>query len=59
MLDNETAPLTFGNYQNCDDRYEAGYRTDGVYVYGISIGGNIIQVFCEFQREGNNWMVNT
>ena len=41
--------------KNCDDLFNSGRRADGVYE--IFVGRKIIQTFCEFDRDGNNWMV--
>ena len=40
---------------NCDDIFNIGQRTDGVYE--ILVGSTIVQTFCEFDRDGYNWMV--
>ena len=49
------AALASRNSSNCDDLFNLGFRADG--VYGIFISGNIIQIYCEFDRDGYNWMV--
>ena len=49
------AALASRNSSNCDDLFNLGFQADG--VYGIFVGGNIIQTFCEFDRNGSNWMV--
>ena len=41
---------------NCDDISSAGYRTDGVYL--LFSGKQFFNVFCEFNKDGHNWMVN-
>ena len=42
--------------QNCDDIYDAGYRASR--VYDIFNGGKYIEVFCELNQNGNNWLVS-
>ena len=42
--------------KNCDDVFNLHQKAvDG--VYGVSIGRSIIQTYCEFGRNGFNWMV--
>ena len=40
--------------KNCDDLFHL-YTVDG--VYDIHVGKSIIQTYCEFDRNGTNWMV--
>ena len=42
--------------KNCDVINAHGYSTDG--VFGIFTGDSLVQAFCEFNREGHNWMVS-
>ena len=42
--------------KNCDDFHEIGYSSDG--VFGIFTGDSLVQAYCEFDREGHNWMVS-
>ena len=44
------------NRKNCDDVYNAGFRHDG--VYDISVNNRLVQVYCQFGSDGNNWMVS-
>ena len=52
LMDRTTALAT----KNCDDLYNNGFRTDGIYV--IFIGGRFLPMFCEFGRGGYNWLVS-
>ena len=42
--------------RNCDDIYEDGLRTDG--VYDVYTGSKFAQVYCEFEQENYNWLVS-
>ena len=42
--------------RNCDDVYNGGARIDGVYT--IYTGEKFVEVYCEFQLGGPNWMVS-
>ena len=42
--------------KNCDVIHAHGYSTDG--VFGILTGDSFVQAYCEFDREGQNWMVS-
>ena len=42
--------------RNCDDVYE-NYSNSEDGVYTIYTGQQFVQVYCEFQKEGHNWMV--
>ena len=42
---------------NCNEIFEAGNRDNG--VYGIIVSANIYKVYCEFERDGYNWMVKS
>jgi len=42
--------------RNCDDIYDDISHSEGLYV--IFTGENFIQVYCEFQPDGNNWLVS-
>ena len=55
MLMGVVAALASRNSSNCDDLFNLGFRVDG--VYGIFVGGKIIQTYCEFDQNGYNWMV--
>ena len=52
FLNNKTAKLS----QTCDDIYDHGYRSSGIYE--ILIGGKFMKVFCELEQKGNNWLVS-
>ena len=41
---------------NCDEIYEAGIQEDGVYDIFSKISFD--QVYCEFDRNGSNWLVS-
>ena len=41
--------------KNCDNFFDLSQRADGVYE--IFVGRRIIQTFCEFDRNGYNWIV--
>jgi len=47
-----------GNRQNanCDALFINGERMSGIHM--INIRGSNIEVFCDFQFEGHNWVVN-
>ena len=47
--------LASRNLHNCDAIFNLGQRTDGVYE--IFVGSTLVQTFCEFDRDGYNWMV--
>ena len=54
MLATRTAAFAM---RNCDDVYQDGLRTDG--VYNVYTGSKFAQVYCEFERENyNNWLVS-
>ena len=55
ILTDVVAALASRIFSNCDDLFEHGLRADG--VYGIFVGENVIQTYCEFDRDGYNWMV--
>ena len=55
MLLGVVAALASRNSSNCDDLFDLGLRANG--VYGILVGEKIVQTFCEFDRDGYNWMV--
>ena len=43
--------------RNCDDVYDFGYRTSG--IYDIFTGERVIKTFCELELTGNNsWLVS-
>ena len=54
----ESAPAQefTASIRNCDDLYDNGFSTNGVYT--IFTGERFVQVYCEFQVGENNWMVN-
>ena len=52
----DTKIKNFVTRRNCDDVPQAGVQADGVYE--VFIAGNFVQVYCEFNREGNNWLVS-
>ena len=41
----------FVTRRNCDEIPQAG-------VHEVSIAGKLVQVYCEFNRGGNNWLVS-
>ena len=41
---------------NCDNIFEAGINEDGVYE--IFTGGDLVQVYCEFNQSNSHWMVS-
>ena len=43
--------------RNCDDVYDFGYRTSG--IYDIFTGERVIQTFCELEQiRKNSWLVS-
>jgi len=41
--------------RDCDDVYESGFSSDGIYT--IFTGQQFVEVYCEMQREEKNWLV--
>ena len=52
LLNNSTSKTA----SNCDVFHEMGFSTDGVFE--IFTGDSLVQAYCEFDREGHNWMVS-
>ena len=52
----EVKNITKTMIRNCNDVYGNGYRT--TEIYSIFTGEKFIEVFCELEREGNNWLVS-
>ena len=40
----------------CNKLYNEGTRGDG--IYDVIANGNRIEVFCEFEKNGHNWLVS-
>jgi len=47
--------LDIEQLRHCDMLYYFGYVKDDVYI--INIGGSLYAVYCEFERNGHNWLV--
>ena len=45
----------FQKMASCDAAFERGGRTSGVYT--LNVRGIDLQVYCEIQSQGNNWVV--
>ena len=52
---NRNALFNTEKIHNCDDLYNLGYHVDDVEL--ISIGEDVIPVYCEFQWDNLNWLV--
>jgi len=42
--------------RDCDGIYNQGIRDDG--IYGLLVRKGYVEGYCEFQKDGHNWMVN-
>jgi len=58
-LNQQEQPISFfcttGRY--CDRYFSQGVRRSGIYA--INVMGKQIEIYCEFQSDGHNWIVSS